>query len=165
MIVIFRNLRGLGKPAKRHLMTETIRVLRQTLCLGLTKLVAPSSCLTSVLGARRIDHWEYKDLVSGSGGILIGFNSSSYILIDKWVGEFSLSVVLMGRKDSFIQAITSVYGLNRRNLRLFSSKGFFILNKDGLYPGLLEGISMLSVSLTNEKEGKVTTTIDKTSIL
>jgi len=123
-------------------------------CLSLTKLVAPSSCLTSVLGARRIDHWEYKDLVSGSGGILIGFNSSSYILIDKWVGGFSLSVVLMGRKDSFIQAITSVYGLSRRNLRLFSSKGFFILNKDGLYPGLLEGISMLSISLTNEKGGE-----------
>ena len=154
MIVIFRNLRGLGKPAKRHLMMETIRVLRQTLCLSETKLVVPSSCLTSVLGARRIDRWEYKDLVSGSGGILIGFNSSSYILIDKWVGGFSLSVVLMGRKDSFIQAITSVYGLSRRNLRLFSSKGFFILNKDGFTLDYWRGFQCCLFLLRTKRRGR-----------
>ena len=48
---------------------------------------------------------------------MIGLDSSSFMLMDKWVERFSLSVVLKTRRDNFVQVITSVYDPNRRNLR------------------------------------------------
>ena len=48
---------------------------------------------------------------------MIGFDSSSYILVEELIRRFSLSVVLEGRRENFSKVITSVYGPNRRVLR------------------------------------------------
>ena len=73
---------------------------------------------------------------------MIGFDFTFYILVDEWVGRFSLLVVLKGTRDSFLQVITSVYDTNRKNLMpLFWQ--FFFLNINGPIRGLLERTSIL----------------------
>ena len=49
--------------------------------------------------------------------VLIGFDTSNFILQDKWIGRFSLSVVIKRKNGNFVQVITCVYDPNRRALR------------------------------------------------
>ena len=86
-------------------------------CLCETKLLAPSTRLLYALSPRRIDKWVCKNVVGASGGTMIGFDSSSYILVEELIRRFYLSVVLEGRRENFSKVITSVYGPNRRVLR------------------------------------------------
>jgi len=103
MIVLFCNVRGLGKPTKHRMMTKIIIGTKEDIVyMCETKLTVPITHLTIDLGARRFDQWVSKDFVGASGGTMIGFNSSSYILEDEWIGRFSLSMVLKGRKDIFL---------------------------------------------------------------
>ena len=118
MIILFWNVRGLGLLAKRRMAKGIIIGAKADIaCLTETKLTAPSERLTNTLGPRRMDRWIAKDSLGVAGGLLIGFDSSAYLLVGIWIGRFTLSVVLKRRIDSFTQVITSVYGPNRRMLR------------------------------------------------
>jgi len=65
MIVLFWNMRGLGKLAKH--CTAILEAKADIACLCETKLATPTNHLTSALGARRIDWWVSKDSIGASG--------------------------------------------------------------------------------------------------
>jgi len=77
------------------MMTETIIGAKADIvCLCETKLMTPTSQLTHALRAHKVDHWVSKDVVGAAGGIMIGSDSASCILVDEWVGRFDCSLIL-----------------------------------------------------------------------
>lgn len=48
------------------------------------------------------------------GGIMIGFNSSIFIMVEFWEGDFSFSIRLVNNFDRWEQIIKVVYGPNTR---------------------------------------------------
>ena len=48
---------------------------------------------------------------------MIGLVSSFFILLDQWVGRFSLSIVIERRMNDFAHVITCIYDPNKRALR------------------------------------------------
>jgi len=119
MIVLFWNVRGLGKP------DTMVGAKADIVCLSETKLRAPSSQILNALGPRRIDKWFCKDAEGALGRILIGYDSSLFSLEEVWTGNFS------------------VYGPTEELHDRLSGRRSSSLSKDGICRGLSGETSIL----------------------
>jgi hypothetical protein len=54
--------------------------------------------------------WIVKPSQRNSGGILVGINDSLYQVLDQWILDYSITVCLKNKADSFIWIFTVVYG-------------------------------------------------------
>ena len=137
MIVLFWNMKGLGKPAKRRMTTDTmVRAKADIVCLSETKLKASSSSILNAFGPHRINKWYCKDVEGASGGILIGYDSSIFSLEEVWTGIFSLSLVLKGLRDNFLKSSPLCTGLTEELPDQHSGRISSSLSSDGIFRGL-----------------------------
>ena len=95
------NIRGLGNPQAK-------RILRDHLCDKDIDLVGVQETKLEVYPNRffqnlsvRINTWLFKPSVGSSGGILLGVNDDKYQVLNHWIKDFSISVLLKNRFDSF----------------------------------------------------------------
>lgn len=104
------NARGLGQSEKR-------RALKDILTLHKTDIVAIQETKKESFSVRQlnalsntISYWLHKSSVGASGGILLGINESKFEVLDSWVMDFSISVLLSNKNEPFIWLFTTVYG-------------------------------------------------------
>lgn len=79
----------------------------------------------------RIDKWFVKPavgVVGNSGGILVGVNTSMFTVIDTWVMDFSISILIENKNDNFHWLFTVVYGPV-----LAHQRSNFLLELDKIY--------------------------------
>ena len=111
------NIRGLGNPlAKRILKDILIHNKIDIVGIQETKLeVYPSRFFSNI--STKINNWHYKPSVGSSGGILLGVNDDIFEVQSIWIKEFSISVLLKNKTDSFEWIFSVVYGPTVSHLR------------------------------------------------
>ena len=104
------NARGLGLPHKRSLLRDYL-MFHKIDILGIqeTKKESFSSRILKNLSPH-ITSWLYKSSVGSSGGILVGFNESKFELLDSWINDFSVTVHLRNKTETYDWLFTVVYG-------------------------------------------------------
>ena len=73
MIILSRNIRGLGSSGKHRKVRNIVRKFKcDILILCETKFASPSHALLRNLRGGRYNKWEFLPFLGDSGGILIG---------------------------------------------------------------------------------------------
>lgn len=95
------NVRGLGN-------TITKRVLKDLLIDNKIDLVGLQETKMETFPSRffqtlsvKISFWTFKPSCGNLGGILVGVNEDKYEVLTTWVKEFSVSLLLKNKFDSF----------------------------------------------------------------
>jgi hypothetical protein len=68
----------------------------------------PDHILSSL--SHTITDWFIKPSVGNFYGILVGINSSIFSILNVWVMDFSVSILLNNKIDNFSWLLTIVYG-------------------------------------------------------
>lgn len=116
MIILTWNVRGLGHPAKRHLVKDFISSCKVDLvCLQESKLQEIHSSVWRSIGGSRFDSFNFLPAIGTAGGIIIAWDSTllTGTLVHK--GTFSLSISFLNKIDHSSFLCTSVYGPNARS--------------------------------------------------
>lgn len=111
MISIFCwNARGLGLSNKRRALKDLLSSHHiDIVAIQETKKESfPTRQLNSL--SSNINFWLYKSSVGSSRGILVGINDSKFTIVDSWIKEFSITVLLSNKYDNFSWLFTTVYG-------------------------------------------------------
>lgn len=112
MISIFCwNARGLGLSNKRRALKELL--LTHNIDIVAIQETKRESIPTRQLNAlsNNITFWLYKSSLGSSGGILVGINDSKFSIIDTWIKDFSITILLSNKSENFTWLYTVVYGL------------------------------------------------------
>ena len=111
------NIRGLGNPlAKRILKDMLLQNKIDLVRIQETKLeIYPYRCFSTL--SSHITSWHHKPSVGSAGGILVGVNDNLFDVLSVWVKEFSVSVLLKNKVDSFEWIFSVVYGPTVSHLR------------------------------------------------
>ncbi|KAH7687154.1 Exodeoxyribonuclease III protein [Dioscorea alata] len=118
MKVLSWNVRGLGRPSKRHLINDFLTSTKADLvCLQETKLQELHTSMWKSIGSRHLDSFHFLPASGTSGGIIMAWDKNllSGSLIHS--GVFSLTLEFSNRLDNSVWLCTSVYGPNARSLR------------------------------------------------
>ena len=104
------NARGLGLPHKRRTLRDYL-LFHKIDIVGIqeTKKDSFSSRILRNLSPH-INSWLYKSSIGSSGGILLGYNDTKFDLIASWINDFSITVHLKNKSESFEWLLTIVYG-------------------------------------------------------
>lgn len=124
MISLFYwNARGLGLSNKRSALKELL--IRHKIDIVAIQETKKESFPTRQLNAlsHTINYWLCKPSIGSSGGILLGINENKFSVIDSWIKEFSVLVLLSNKSENFIWLFTVVYG------PVLSSKRIDFLNE------------------------------------
>ena len=117
------NARGLGLSNKRRALKELLNTHKiDIVAIQETKKENfPIRQLNTF--SNNINFWIYKSSIGSSGGILVGVNDSKFSIIDSWIKEFSVTVLLSNKSENFIWLFTVVYD------PVISSKRLAFLNE------------------------------------
>lgn len=104
------NARGLGQADKRRVIRDYLQTHKiDILIVQETKKESFTTRQFNSLSPN-INHWIFKCSQGSSGGILLGLDDSKFLVLDTWIKDFSVSVLLSNKTDSFIWLFTSIYG-------------------------------------------------------
>lgn len=111
MIVVSWNVRGTGSAEKRRAIRDVIvESACDIILIQESKMMAPSTSFFRSLGGSRVDVWCSLDAIGSAGGILIGWSSRKFSVINTIRLTHSLTVELHSRTWNKNVCITSVYG-------------------------------------------------------
>ncbi|XP_020262628.1 uncharacterized protein LOC109838607 [Asparagus officinalis] len=109
-MLITWNVRGLGLDTKRFGVRDFCQLNKfDIICLQETKLNTVTESILKSLGGNLFD-WSFVPSEGSSGGIMIGWNSSSWKMLQEKVDKYVLTVVLQSKKNNFKWTLSSVYG-------------------------------------------------------
>jgi exonuclease III len=104
------NIRGMNSTHKHNILHDlivfhkiNIVAIQETKKQDFTKKMLGSI-------ANRFDIWVTLPSVGMSGGILVGCDSSQFLLEQAMIGSFSVTLMLKNRVDNTQWTFTSVYG-------------------------------------------------------
>jgi hypothetical protein len=95
------NCRGLNKP-KRKTLLKNYLLKKKIDLVGIqeTKIMDFAQRTLDFLSTN-IDIWIFKPSISKSRGLLMEINSSIYFITQQWIFDFSITVLLFNKNDSF----------------------------------------------------------------
>jgi hypothetical protein len=67
--------------------------------------------------SKTINDWIILPSEGKSGGILVGYNKDKFELLNKWILNFSITLLIRNKTDGYIWMFTTVYGPTLLNLR------------------------------------------------
>jgi mRNA deadenylase 3'-5' endonuclease subunit Ccr4 len=67
--------------------------------------------------SKTINDWIILPSEGKSGGILVGYNTDKFKLLNKWILTFSITLLIRNKIDDYIWMFTTVYGPTLLNLR------------------------------------------------
>lgn len=104
------NARGLGLPSKRRALKESLNIHKiDIVAIQETKKESfPARQLNAL--SNNINFWLSKSYVGSSGVILVGLNDSKFTVIDSWIMEFTITVLISNKNENFVWLFTTVYG-------------------------------------------------------
>ncbi|KAH7660831.1 Exodeoxyribonuclease III protein [Dioscorea alata] len=103
MKILSWNVRGLGRPSKRHLVKDFIFSSRaDVVCLQESKLQDLHTSTWRSIGGSRLNTFDFLPALGTSGGIIIAWDSSQVLgtLIHK--GTYSLSIKFSNLDNNLI---------------------------------------------------------------
>lgn len=104
------NLRGLGLPNKCRALKDLLNTHRIDLVvIHETKKESFTRRQLNAL-SNNINFWLFKPSIGSLGGILFGINDNKFSIIDSWIMEFLIFVLLSNKSKNFIWLFTVVYG-------------------------------------------------------
>jgi exonuclease III len=104
------NIRGINAPYKRNILHDLIQFQKiDIVAVQKTKKHDFSKCFLRSM-SNRFDIWVTLPAKGLSGGIIVGCDSSQFILENTLVGLFSVTLMFKNRVDDTNCAFTSVYG-------------------------------------------------------
>jgi hypothetical protein len=104
------NRRGLNKPTKRRLLSHNLKS-NNTDIVGIQETKIEEIKERSLLAiSSSITHWITKSSESNSERLLVGINISLFSILQTWILDYSIYVLLQNKYDSFIWLLTFVYG-------------------------------------------------------
>ncbi|XP_039116779.1 uncharacterized protein LOC120252722, partial [Dioscorea cayenensis subsp. rotundata] len=116
--VVVSNVRGLGRPSKRFLVKDSLLLHRALVCcIQESKLDSVTPAIWRSVGGNHFDDYCWSPSHGSSGGMIIGWNSST--LKGKLIhsGKFCLTVEFHNSLDDENWLCTSVYGPNDKHLK------------------------------------------------
>ncbi|KAH7689143.1 Exodeoxyribonuclease III protein [Dioscorea alata] len=102
MKILCWNVRGLGRPSKRHLVKDVIFFSRSDIiCLQETKLQDIHKSTWRSIGGVRLNSFEFLPTQGSAGGIIVAWDRSQApgTLIHK--GTYSISIEFMNTSNNF----------------------------------------------------------------
>ena len=111
MVKLFTwNARGLGRPLKRRLLRDYL-ISHSIDIIGILETKKESfteRTLNSLSSS--ITKWIQLPSSGLSGGILVGYDESKFVVLNSWIGEFSISIHFQNKIDHFVWIYSCVYG-------------------------------------------------------
>jgi exonuclease III len=103
MVNVFNwNCRDFNKSKKKLLLTEYLHQHKADLIdIQETKIESVSERILTKLSST-ITCWVIKPSQGNSGGILVGINDSLYQVLDQWILDYSITICLKNKANSFI---------------------------------------------------------------
>lgn len=103
MVKLFTwNARGLGRRLKRRLLRDYL-ISHSIDIVGILE-TKKGSFTERTLNSLSSSFTKWIQLPSSglSGGILVGFDESKFVVLNSWIGEFSISVHFQNKIDHFV---------------------------------------------------------------
>lgn len=96
------NVKELGLPSKCRALKDLLNTHR--IDLVVIQETKKESFTRRQLNAlsNNINFWLFKPSIGSLGGILFGINDNKFFIIDSWIMEFSISVLLSNKSKYFI---------------------------------------------------------------
>jgi mannosylglycoprotein endo-beta-mannosidase len=111
------NIRVLGNPLAKCILKDILGQNKiDVVGIQETKLESFPYRFFSTLSSH-INSWYFKPSIGSAGGILVGINDNLFDVLSVWVKEFSVSVLLKNKRDSFEWIFSVVYGPTVSHLR------------------------------------------------
>ncbi|KAK1308944.1 hypothetical protein QJS10_CPA09g01069 [Acorus calamus] len=105
------NIRGINDPAKRRAVRDLVAENQvQICCLQETKMEVLDLAIVRDIGAGFLDEWVFMAARGASGGVLTCWNSALWKVVDSFVGEFALEVLLEDRVSGEQWSCVNIYG-------------------------------------------------------
>ncbi|XP_077226202.1 uncharacterized protein LOC143859364 [Tasmannia lanceolata] len=105
------NVNGLGSLAKRAQVKGLVKKIKpELICIQETKLGVIDRNVIKSLGGSLEWGFSFVGAIGASGGILIAWDESSWVLSEEWKGRFSISIVLRRVVDAALVLFSGVYG-------------------------------------------------------
>ncbi|XP_077237157.1 uncharacterized protein LOC143878808 [Tasmannia lanceolata] len=82
----------------------------ELICIQETKLEVIDRYIMNSLGVRLEWGFSFVRAIGASGGILIAWDESKWVLVEEWKGRFSISIVLRMVDDASLLLFSGVYG-------------------------------------------------------
>lgn len=118
MKILSWNVRGLGRPSKRHLVKDFLSSVKADIvCFQESKLQVIHRSLWNTIGGKYLDSFEFIPTFGSAGGIIMSWDSSKVIGSLIHSGTFSLTLKFTNKFDNITWACTTVYGPNSRSIR------------------------------------------------
>ncbi|KAH7689113.1 DNase I-like protein [Dioscorea alata] len=116
--IITWNVRGLGRPNKRFLVKNFFDLHQADVCcIQESKLAYLTQSIWREIGEGRLNSFNHIPARGSSGGIIIGWNSSTRKGRVVFSGSFCLTVEFTNLVDNSVWWCTSVYGPNLSHLK------------------------------------------------
>lgn len=102
MNIISLNVRGIGRLSKRFIVKDFLHLhYADICCLQETKLEMIQPAIWRDIGGTSLDKFVFISAKGSTGGIVIGWNSALLTGALVQVGEFSVTVDFVAKKDNF----------------------------------------------------------------
>ncbi|KAH7666231.1 RNA-directed DNA polymerase protein [Dioscorea alata] len=119
MKILSWNVRGLGKPSKRHLVKEIISSSRSDIiCLQETKLQDVHKSTWRTIGGVRLNSFDFLPAQGSAGGIIVAWDRAQALGTLFHKETFSISIKFMNTSNNFTWICTCVYGPVTRSLKV-----------------------------------------------
>jgi hypothetical protein len=118
MKLMFWNMRGFGRHARRTQVKEYVRVEKLD-GIGLLEIIRKSFTKELYdLSGGSCFRWVWKPTVGHSGRILVGIKEETYEVEEVELGEYFISMVLRSRLANVIWELITMYGPAQHNLSI-----------------------------------------------